>query len=1111
MLLNVQTAYSLLQSTLRLDQYVQQAKQYGYQHIGIADINSLIGVIEFYQAAKAQDLTPMIGMTMKTHGLIREDREYKVLLYAKNYKGYQELIALSKKLSQENLGLHEPWSFLKEHTENLVLISTGSESELEEFLLAGDYGAAEKVVRLWREIIGYENVYFGIAAYPYNPKDVALYIKFAQSHHLTMVANQKVNTLEAKDLFSLKVLEAIDQAETIELSLREMKGHHFLYPLDELRTMYQLAKIPDVMENTQQLINQLQFDIPLEQAFLPKFKVPAGYDADAYLKTLVEDSMKEKGLFEKRAYIDRAQYELSIISQMGFSDYFLIVWEIMDFCQKNNIRVGPGRGSAAGALISYLLGITFVDPLQYDLLFERFLNPERYNMPDIDLDIPDNKRDLVLKHIEEHYGHSQVAQIGTLGTFGAKQAVRDTLRVLGASTQEMSQWSRSIPTELNITLERAYTISAKLREIVQMNDQNRAIFQVALTLEGLPRHMSTHAAGVIIHDEPLEQIIPVMERSNQMMLSQLTMHHVEKVGLLKMDILGLRNLSLLDDILLNIKRTHGQTLDVYQFPMNDEATLALFKTADTNGVFQFESEGIKNVLRNLQPSEFEDIVAVNALFRPGPMQQIDEYIKRKKQQVPVEYLHPLLEPILKSTYGIIIYQEQVMQICQQLAGFTLGQADILRRAMGKKQADVMQREQAHFIEGAQERGIESDLAQKIYHYIEAFASYGFNRSHAVVYSTLAYQLAYLKAHYPLEFYQAILNQGRSNLNSFVDYIEEAKRRLGKILPVDINRSFRGVTIEEDALRIGFESIKGLRREMITHILDERKLEGNYQDLFSFLGRLPKKWQKQELIENLVRAGAFDSFGYNRATIFYNLPSFLQSIEYSGLNLNLFEAIEPKVDIQEEWSQTKTATEEKEALGFTLAPHPLEQYQAQLAALDDLNMLYQMKIKRKLKTIIFVQDIRVIETKKGDEMAFVTADTGKNEVSLVVFPNVYIRRSRMIQPHAILYMEGTVDRSRRGEMQVIVNHLAPVDEYISVDEKPKSMSKCFIRLTDNIDLKEVVEFVKKLATENPGPCNIIFVTEDKQTWQLDDTYQIGFGQSVQMELENRLGKQNIAFR
>ena len=1111
MLFNVRSAYSLLRSTVRLEPYVKRAKEMGYSSLGLADYQVLHGALEFYNICARNGIKSLIGMTVKLPGLVRHDREYPFLLYARNFEGYQHLMRISRMLNSHRYAKSDVWQYLQEKAEHLVIISIGRKGEIEQALIQEDFTWAARVLAEWQSIFGKDNVYMGVSVYPFNELEINRLVQFAQMHQVRMVMNQLLDTLNREDLFSLKVLQAIHANESVDLSLQNIQGAHFLYPHAQLVEMYEQAGLGLCVEETNRLVDELQVELIQHQHLLPSFQTPNGQKSAEFLRELTLARLLELEIPTKE-YRERLEYELSVIERMGFSDYFLIVWEIMDYCHQNNIRTGPGRGSAAGSLVSYLLRITLVDPIEYDLLFERFLNPERQTMPDIDIDIPDNQREKVLKYIEQRYGHEQVAQISTFGTFGAKQAIRDTLRVLGATSDTLRRWARAIPNEINITLDRAYRLSGALRQLVETSEDNRQIFRVALTLEGLPRHVSTHAAAVVINDQPLNQLVPVMERQDQRLMTQFTMYDIEQVGLLKMDFLGLRNLTLLNDVLQNVKREKPD-FEIENIPMNDESTLSLFKKADTLGVFQFESEGIKNVLKKVQPASFEDIVAVNALFRPGPMKQIDTFVARKHGKQQPEYFHDMLLPILSKTYGVMVYQEQVMQVCQLMAGFSLGQADLLRRAMSKKQADVMERERIHFIEGAKANNITVEVAEQVYRHIQEFASYGFNRSHAVVYSTLAYQLAYLKEHYPLAFYQALLNNGRSAATSFATYFQEAKRRLKKIKPLDINASQYEFTIHNHQLMVGFESVSGIRREWVEYILKDRQISGPYTSLVAFLQRMPKKYLKQENVEALIVAGAFDSLGYNRATLVHNLPALLKGIEFSGNNLNLFASIEPKIEWIEEWPLLTILDKEKEVLGFILSGHPLDEFDnlferdSQLLPLESLHSLAK---KATLHTIAMVKQVKVIHTKKNDLMAFVTISSETDNASVIVFPALYQKAVTFLKPNQILYIEGIVDIDNRGEKQLIANRIRDARS-IQIQETKQELRTCFIKVQDFVESSNQIQRLKEYATINSGPIQIILVDKDRKTWQLDMQYNISYAQRIQNELRQIFGSQNVVFK
>lgn len=1116
MLFNVHSANSLLASTLTVPSYVEAAKQRGYEILGLADVHSLQGALDFYNRCQAAGLKAMIGATIKLPGALKQTHIYPFLVYALNQAGYYELIGLIRRLSHQPLSPSAIWDYLTQSCHNLVYISCGHASEVEQTLIHSGDKEASLVLERLEQVFGPGNVYLGVAAFPYNPVEGEAVKAWAKSQQVPLVVGQGVSTLNQGDAFSLKVLEAIGANETLDVELRAMQGVHYVYNWADLEAQYVRLGLVDCLTNSRQLADRMQVSLPQNQAFLPKFPTPDQVPASQYLRNLTQVALDTLSTANRRAYQERLDYELEVIDSMGFSDYFLIVWDIIVYCQSHAIRVGPGRGSAAGSLVSYLLGITRVDPIQYNLLFERFLNPERYNMPDIDMDIPDNKRQQVLHYVVERYGQEQVAQIATLGTFGARAAMRDTLRVLGADSETLRVWARAIPKELDISLPQAYQKSAALRQLVSQSDTNQQLFQVAQTIEGLPRHISTHAAAVVIHDQALDQVIPVVERPNQPLMTQFTMYDVEKVGLLKMDFLGLRNLNLLDTIIKQVQKSQAD-FDIEAISMEDAQTLALFRTADTNGVFQFESDGIKQVLRKLQPERFEDIVAVNALFRPGPMKQIDHYVARRHGKESYQAIHPILEEILAPTYGIIVYQEQVMQVCQRMAGFSLGQADLLRRAMGKKQADVMAREREHFIRGAREQGIEAEIASATYDYIYEFASYGFNRSHAVVYSTLAFQLAYLKVHYPLAFYQALLNMGSSNQTTMADYILEAKRHTGPLLGLNLNESQIGFSVSGQQLQVGLSAIRTLRHDFVSHIVEDRQLLGPYTGLLHFMQRLPKKWLKHEWLESLISVGAFDYTGMNRPTLLKNLDKLMQSVTFSGGNLSLFPELEPRIEWVEDWSPSQKRDKEVEILGFSLEGHPVATYQAFAKSHPNLLSVRDILAAQpnlKVQTLVLIKGIRVINTKKQELMAFLELEDEVASISGVVFPQSYRHYVSLLKEGQVLLVEGTVELDRQGRHQLIIKRLALVNEEeakapTSPNQHP--FQRCFVQVKAFQDLKPYLPGLRKFADQYSGPVAMILVDGNRQTFQLDDAYRVSYGQKAQAELAKLLTPFKIIYK
>ncbi len=1115
MLFNVKSAYSLLQSTVTIDDYIALAKKYGYQSIGLADVNVLHGVYEFYKKAKKADIKPLIGMTLKLPGTYQTDVDQNYLLYALDYEGYLALIELSYLTSKRPLPIENIWQTIQAYHDHLVMIIADRRHEFFQAIFRGQTQQAQDLLAFYRKQLA-DAIYIGVSIYPLNQIELTNIREFAEQNNLPLVIGQAVEMLQASDAFSLQVLKAIDQHETnLERSLIDSKGVNCLYPLDDLKTMYQQSGLTDIIENTQVLTEKMQVTFPETELLFPTYQTNSDLTSDEMLKQLTMNALESRGLANHSDYVERLEHELSTITKMGFSDYFLIVWDIIDYCRNNGIQLGSGRGSAPGSLVAYLLEITSVDPIYYDLLFERFLNPERYTMPDIDIDIPDVKRGQVLNYVKEKYGYDQVAQIITFGTFGAKQSIRDTLRVLGADSEELKMWSNSIPTDQNqsMTLERAYKESGELRQIVQSSAENQEIFKVALKIEGLPRHTSTHAAAVVIFDQPLKNIIPILDNQDNLLLTQFTMYDVEEIGLLKMDFLGLRNLTILDNILTNLRKD-GIAIDIENVPKDDAATIQIFQQAETNGVFQFESPGIKRVLLRLKPERFEDIIAVNALYRPGPMQQIDHFIKRRHGQEEIDYIVPELEPILSNTYGIIVYQEQVMQILVKMGGFSFGQADVLRRAMSKKQAQIMEEQRVQFIEGAKKRGFKEADANQVYDYIYAFSNYGFNRAHAVAYSTLAYQLAYLKAHYPLYFYQAIINSGSSQNTSNISMINEAKRRLNnELLGVDINHSQANFSIEKNQLRVGLSAIKGIRKELIMHLIDDRQVMGPYKDYLDFLQRLPQKLLNKDSIIPLIAVGALDGLGYGRATLMHNLETLIQSVEYSGANISLFKELEPRIEPVEEYDLMEKIKLEREYLGFALSGHPIDHFLPLIQQNNQLMLieeLFEVSDNRAIETIALIETIKIIQTKKGDDMAFVTLGDEFNRIEGVLFPQVFNRVQSLLNQYQIVHIKGKKSTNKRGQQQIIINHMADA-RTLSQQKKSNASEYCYIKLDNFPDAEKAIEHLKQLALANPGPTIIILVDHNYRTIQLNAEYNISYSKNIQNKVREIFPHSQVVFQ
>lgn len=1113
MLFNVQSEFSFLQSSMNMTAYVSRAKEYGYEAIGIADEQSLFGVYQFVRACQQHQIKPLIGLKVTCSGMIRQDRQFSYLVYAKDFTGYQTLIQISKRLHKGFVSLLDILQEIKNKNHSVVWIHLGKKSEPEYLWFHQQKEDALKVVQMMGQYLDLDH-YLGLSLIPQNPIETEEIQKMSQAWARPLVFVSQVYMLAKEDQATVQILQAIDTKDTLTIEDIQDMGVNYLYPFDEFASIHQNFGDGSVWLQTQQLVDQLNVEFPQPQHLLPKFATPNGMDAQEYLSHCAYKKLTMLEINQDQIYQDRLQHELSVIGQMGFSDYFLIIADILNYCRDQGIQTGPGRGSAPGSLVSYLLGITQVDPIKYDLLFERFLNPERYNMPDIDVDIPDNQRGRVLDYIKNKYGAQQTSQIVTFGTFGAKQALRDVLKVFGMDQSEISDWTKQILSKQNIPLDIQTSLenNRRFQRIVQTHPYGKKLIALAQTIEGCARHSSTHAGAVIISDFPIESLVPVMYKENQLQISQFSMYDVEHLGMLKMDFLGLRNLSVLADVLKGIRMTYTDTIDPFKIPLDDSQVFNLFRKAETQGVFQFESDGIKRVLRKVKPERFEDIVAVNALFRPGPMQQIDIFARRKNGKEAVAYIHDSLKGILQKTYGIIVYQEQVMQIVQKVAGFSLGQADILRRAMGKKDQRLMEQQKDSFIKGALAKGFERDLAEKIFSYIEEFSKYGFNRAHAVVYSYLAYQLAYLKVHYPDVFFAVILNQSGPKTQSFHVTLNEAKRILGALLPVDINQSLANFSVQEGRIRVGLASVMGIKMEFVRAILDQRDLSGPYSSLMDFLRRIPLKFLKASDILPLIQVGAFDMIDFNRTTLEKNLETLIQSVEFSGNNFSLFEEIVPKIESFAEMSAEDKQRQENSLLGFSMHTNHLERYQNHFQTQDILinyTDFSDFSIKSAVNILGQIVSLRIIRTKNDDLMAFVSLSDGLDEISIVVFPNVFNQCSELLKENQIILVSGFVELSQKQEKQVIARRIEKAQ--MTESDNSKAIPRCYIQLTDFIADADKIAWLKKYVISNPGPSQIILVDKDKNTILLDKPYMVAFNYRVQNELEIYFGTGHVVFQ
>lgn len=1066
--LQVFSSYSLLKSTIRLNEYVATGKLLGYKQLALTDDGVLHGAVEFYERCIQNGIQPILGCTFEVAWKSDASRKEMIIVYAKGAKGYESLLKLSTLYQQGLTWTKEMTEWIATHSEDVKIVLPPMDSEwvashskgrLEAVLGAvkEEYAGVEIAVGITREMVErgeFDTMRAGIEAAGVIP------VAFSVSRYL--------NTT---DYFPWKVLQAIRLGETLSFTQEDATGSESLPEATSMTKVFQTAVDGVLLTNLEQFTKDLVVEIPLRDTMLPQFPVPDGKTSAQFLYELCEAAMLELGVTTP-VYVNRLKEELAVIHEMGFDDYFLIVWDIMRHAREKGIQTGAGRGSAAGSLVAYLLHITGVDPIRYNLLFERFLNRERYTMPDIDLDFPDDKREDILAYIVSKYGNQNVAQIVTFGTLGAKQVIRDVCKVFGENIITVQKFSNNIA-QGKVTLEQTYKENKMFREHVESSDRNRKLYQVARALEGLPRHSSVHAAGVVLSQDELTKTVPLMKRDKgysaslqeaDWMLTQYAMQAVEKVGLLKMDLLGLSNLTLLHKAIQQTQKITKKAIDITKIPLDDPRTFELFQKAQTNGIFQFESDGIRRVLKEMKPTAFEDLVAVLALYRPGPMEQIPHFINRKKGTEIVQYPHASLQKILEPTYGILVYQEQVMQAASEMAGFTLGEADILRRAIGKKNSDAIAAQKEKFVQGALSKGYKKEDAETVYDYIEKFANYGFNKSHAVAYAMLSYQLAYLKANYPTAFFTALFQNASAKSSKLQDYLVEARQLGIKILPPSINRSFADFVADDSGVIVGLNNIKGIRRDFVESIVKNRYEYGPFKGFQDFAYRMGAQYTKETLLMALINAGAFDEFGETRATLKANVDAVAKSVKFHGLNLSLEDDLEVAFTHVEEEPLLQRIEEEIEVLGFSVSPHPSSKYDP-LVKSGWITPIQTVFEEGYMRFIGMIMDIRKISTRKGEQMAYVTLQDASGTMDVVVFPSTLAEVYQHLQQNTMVLAEGRVKRGQKGQWQLQLNRMYPMSFADKLLED--SSKRLQIAIRPEKHTPEVYAEIKQLVTKFKG--------------------------------------------
>ncbi|OHA47644.1 MAG: DNA polymerase III subunit alpha [Candidatus Terrybacteria bacterium RIFCSPHIGHO2_01_FULL_48_17] len=1053
--LHVHSHYSFLDGLAKIDQLVARAKELGMDALAITDHGGLWGAVEFYKKAKAQGIKPIIGAELYVATRSRFDRDpqldtrrFHLTVLAKNNIGYQNLVKLVTKSQLEGFYFKPrvDKELLRTYHEGLIALSGCLGGEIPRAIESGNMKHANNLLTEYLDIFGRDNFFLELGAHNNIPQQKKLntkLIELGKQYNVPLVATNDIHYVSADDKDAHEVLLSVQTASRFDDESRlSLKTDDFsLKSAEQMDASF--PNMPEVLKESAKIAEQCNVTLPIGAIQLPMFPVPEGYTPDSYLKKLCDEGLTKRydANYPPQA-LERLSYELSVIEKTGFASYFLIVQDFVSWAKGQGIVVGPGRGSAAGSFVAYVLGITNIDPLRYELLFERFLNPARVSMPDIDLDFADWRRDEVIQYLRQKYGDEHVAQIGTFGTMAARAVVRDAGRSLGFPYSFCDRVAKLIP--FGMTLEQALKASQELSQAYENEADVARLVDSGRKLEGVARHISTHACGVVISKEPLTKLVPLQHpsQSEEHVISQYEMHSIEDLGLLKIDLLGLRNLSIIEETIGRIKNTYREEVDIERLPLDDAKTFELLRTADTTGVFQLEGGGMRRYLKELVPTELEDIIAMISLYRPGPMEFIPSFIKRKHGKEKVEYLDHALESILKKTHGIAVYQEQLMEIARQLAGFSLAEADMLRKAVGKKIKSLLNEQHEKLVAGMMRNKITKNTAEKIWEWIIPFARYGFNRSHGACYAMIAYQTAWLKAHYPYEFMASLLNREYGmGTDRVAVLIQEARAHEIKILPPDVNASREGFTVvyketkNPGAIRFGLTAIKNLGHNVVTKIITERDTNGAYTSLENFIKRIAGPEFTKKALESLTYAGALDQFAERKA-ILESTDQILSFGKESHRNAqsgqgSLFDETSTGATLR--LKETKPASKqerlrwEKDHLGLWVSEHPLRSYERLLATITKpIEIMRDAATGRQLRIGGVITKIKKILTKKGEPMLFVNVEDMSGTTEVVVFPRVLENYPTAFKENAIVLLDGTVSE-RNGEMGFICERAEEIVE------------------------------------------------------------------------------------
>ena len=1107
--LHLHTEYSLLDGCCRIDRLLDSVKEKGQHAVAITDHGVMYGAIDFYKAAKKRGIKAIIGCEVYVAPRSRFDKQKALdsdyshlVLLCENNTGYQNLIKLVSAAFTEGF-YSKPRvdrELLQKYSGGLIALSACLAGEIPKALLSGDYDKARDIALWYKNTFGENNYFLELQNHNLTQQQQInpYIIKLSRETGIPLVATNDVHYIEKEDSFMHKVLLCVQTGSKInDKNTLEFKTEEF-YLKSEAEMQKAFEGLPEALENTGKIADRCNVEFEFGKIKLPYFDT-GGIDHFEYFRNRCYEGLyKNYGENPDQAVKSRLDYELSVISKMGYVDYYLIVADFVDYAKNNNIPVGPGRGSGAGSIAAYCIGITGIDPIKYDLLFERFLNPERVSMPDFDIDFCYVNRQRVIDYVIEKYGEDHVAQIVTFGTMAARAAVRDVGRAMDIPYNICDKTAKLIPQGVGVTLKGALESVKELSQLYEVEPQIKQLIDMAIKVEGMPRHASTHAAGVVISDRPVSDYVP-LSVNDEAVVTQYTMTALDELGLLKMDFLGLRNLTVIDDTEKSVRKYNPQ-FSVQNIPIDDAATFKMMGEGLTDGVFQFESEGMKNVLRRMGPKSIEDLIAIISLYRPGPMDSIPKYINNRHNPKGIKYLTPLLEPILKVTYGCIVYQEQVMQIFRSLAGYSLGRADIVRRAMSKKKHDVMARERSAFIygerdengnvlcEGAVARGVNEREAEKIFDEMSAFSSYAFNKSHAAAYAVVAYRTAYLKCHYPAEYFAALLTSVLDSSAKISQYTAECRRMGIKILPPDVNESQGAFTADQNGIRFGLLAVRNLGQSLISNLIKERESGGNYKGMYDFCLRNFGRDFNRRALEGLIKSGAMDALEDNRRKMIYNIDNVLSSIDEqrrftSEDQMGLFaESDQPEfklIDI-EELPKTELLVMEKEATGMYLSSHPMDNYRvfASSARFTPLKKIADKQIAdgRRVSVVGILGDIRLKQLKNKTAIAYATLEDTEAAVDLIIFSAAQQRYKQQLNSGSIVIINGRVSEHEERGIEIVCESAEAVPDSAQVQmAKKKTPPALYLRIS-SMNSPEF-EGVCEILSQHGGNTPVVLVCND----------------------------------